>query len=141
MADVAEAAMHGVTETFDEVLDILLDVVLPLVLGLAGVFTYSWLGGATTVAGLIVKAGGSTSLANHVSPLVPAAVGFGIGAGFWRLGHSKNFIAKAIGKLTGSYFLGLGFGYVLNAAFGNPQDGVLDKLIADAGDAATPGGD
>ena len=140
MADATDAAMHGVTETFDEVLDILLDIVLPLVLGLAGIFTYSWLGGATTVAGLITKAGGSTSLANHVSPLVPAAVGFGIGGGFWRLGHSKNIIARAIGKLTGSYFLGLGFGYVLNAAFGNPTPGVLDSLIGAAGEAATPGG-
>lgn len=142
MADaeaVAKSAFGAGMETFDEVLNILLDVVLPLVLGLAGVFTYSWLGGATSVASLITQAGGSTSLANHIGPLVPAAIGFGVGGGFWSLGRSKGIIVKAIGKLTGAYFLGLGFGYLMNAAFGNPTPGALDHLITSAGDMATGG--
>lgn len=137
---VANQAFHAGEETFDEVLNILLDVVLPLVLGLAGIFSYSWLGGATTVAGLITTAGGSTSLGNHIGPLIPSAVGFAVGGGFWRLGNHKSIIVRAIGKLTGAYFLGLGFGYLLNAAFGNPTPGMLDQLIGAAEKAATPGG-
>ena len=129
--------MAGGLETLDEVIGVLLDIVLPLVLGLAGVFTYSWLGGAVSVSSIIQKAGVSASIANHVSPLIPAAIGFGIGGAFWGLGHHANIVAKAIGKLVGAYFLGLGFGYVLNAAFGNPTPGVLDKLIS--GTAAAVG--
>jgi hypothetical protein len=126
VAGAASAAMSGI----DEVVGILLDVVLPIVLVLAGVFTYSWLGGATSVASLMTQAKLSTSIANHVAPLVPAAIAFAIGGGFWgALGKHKNIIAKAIGKLVGAYFLGVGFGYVLNAAFGNPTPGALDQLI------------
>jgi len=136
-ATAASAAMSGI----DEVVSILLDVVLPIVLVLAGVFTYSWLGGATSIAGLMTSAKVSPSLSNHLAPLVPAAIGFSIGGGFWAsLGHHKNLIARAIGKLVGAYFLGVGFGYILNAAFGNPTPGALDKLIGQASDVVKPGG-
>jgi hypothetical protein len=142
MAENATAgAGAAVMSGLDEVVSILLDVVLPIVLVLAGVFTYSWLGGATSIAGLMTQAKLSSGIANHVAPLVPAAIAFSIGGGFWgALGGHKNLIARAIGKLVGAYFLGVGFGYVLNAAFGNPTPGALDKLIGATSDAVRPGG-
>ena len=138
-AGAPAAALQGGMETLDEVIGVLLDIVLPIVLGLAGVFTYSWLGGAVAVSSFIQKTGIGSSIAIHVSPLIPAAIGFGIGGAFWGLGRHKNIVAKAIGKLVGSYFLGLGFGYVLNAAFGNPSPGVLDKLISSTSSAVGGG--
>ena len=137
MAEVTGAvheAGSGAMSTLNEVVGILFDIVLPIVLLLTGIFTYSWLGGASSVAALLTKAGLSSGIANHVAPLVPAAIGFSIGGGFWySLGRHKNIVAKAIGKLVGAYFLGLGFGYVLNAAFGNVTTGVLDGLITQTG--------
>jgi hypothetical protein len=132
-------AAHGALSGLGEVVDILLDIVLPIVLVLAGVFTYSWLGGATSVASLMTQAKLSPSLANHLAPLVPAAIAFSIGGGFWgALGRHSNLVARAIGRLVGAYFLGVGFGYILNAAFGNPQPGVLDSLIGATGQAVKP---
>ena len=135
-AEAGSAALSGI----NEVVSILVDVVLPIVLVLAGVFTYSWLGGATSVQSLMTQAKLSPGIASHVAPLVPAAIAFAIGGGFWgALGHHKNWIAKAVGKLVGSYFIGVGFGYVLNAAFGNPQPGALDHLIGSTSAAVTGG--
>jgi len=133
----ASAAMSGV----NEIVDILFNTVLPIILFIAGVFTYSWLGGAQSVASLLTNAKLSQGVASHVAPLVPAAIAFSIGGGFWAsLGHSGNMIAKGIGKLVGSYFLGVGTGYVLNAAFGNITPGALDKMIGSASDAVKPSG-
>ncbi len=138
--DATAGAAHATMSGIGEIVDVLLDVVLPLVLVLAGIFTYSWLGGATSVASLLTTAKVSSSLANHIAPLVPAAVAFSIGGGFWgALGHQKHIVTRAIGKLVGSYFLGVGGGYVLNAAFGNPVPGVLDGLISGAESAVHPG--
>lgn len=139
MAEATQAAASAAMSGVDEVLDILLDTVLPIVLFLAGVFTYSWLGGAQSVATLLTSAKLSAGVANHVAPLVPAAIAFAIGGGFWgALGRSGNMISKAIGKLVGSYFLGVGTGYLLNAAFGNISPGVLDNMIGSAGEAIAP---
>lgn len=130
----ASEAAHGTLSGIGEIVHILLDIVLPIVLVIAGVFTYSWLGGAVSVASLMTSAKLSQGLANHLAPLVPAAVAFAIGGGFWgALGRQSNLVARAIGRLVGAYFLGVGFGYVLNAAFGNPQSGALDSLIGAAG--------
>ncbi len=131
-AAAASAAMEGV----DEVIDILIGTVLPIVLFLAGVFTYSWLGGASAVESLLNSTGLSSGISKHVAPLVPAAIAFSIGGGFWMsLGKHKNIIAHAIGRIVGSYFLGVGVGYVLNAAFGNITPGALDNMITSTGQA------
>ncbi len=127
--EAAEAALEGL----DEILDVLIDIVLPLVLFIAGVFSYSWLGGATSVATLLTSAKVSSEVANHVAPLIPAAVAFGIGGGFWAtLGRGKHVISRAIGRLVGAYFLGVGVGYLINAAYGNLKAGALDKVISGA---------
>jgi len=140
MAGAATDAAHGALSGIDEIVGILLDLVIPVVLVLAGFFTYSWLGGATSIASLLTSAKLSAGIANHLAPLVPAAIALSIGGAFWgSLGRQKNIVSRAIGRLVGAYFLGVGGGYVLNAAFGNPRAGVLDGLIGSAGSAVGGG--
>lgn len=124
---------HAAKSVMEEVFDVLVDIVLPIVLGIAGIMSYSWLGGATAVASIMTSAGLSAGIASHLAPLVPGGIAFGIGGAFWHLGtRNKHIVVRAIGKLVGAYFLGVGGGYLIAAAMGTTTSGTLDSMVSGA---------
>ena len=131
--NVGEHIGVAAKDTLAEVFDVLVDIVLPIVLALAGILSYSWLGGSQAVASIMSSAGLQPAITSHLAPLVPAGIALGIGGAFWHLGRGhKSLVVRAIGKLVGSYFLGVGVGYLIAAAMGTTSTGTIDSLVSGA---------